>query len=169
MRNKLIATTGLALLVVSGAVAETTPAPAAAYPYAYVNPFDPNWWLATLNSMAMLYSVPGSTGYVAPAAPPAAGSPAPTAAYPYGYVNPFDPTWWLAGLGSMANAYAAPGSAGNAAQGGTANVAPAAGSAYVPVQTPYGPVQVFNFADPMAWNKLLAQPFAPPAQTAATR
>lgn len=154
-RNKLYVALALALIAVSGAVAETAPAPAPIYPYGYVNPFDPNWWLATLNNLAKVYTVPGTPGYTAPTAP-AGTAPAP-AAYPAGYANPFDPNWWLS---------AVPNAAGTAAQTSTA---PATGSAYVPVQTPYGPIQVFNYADPMAWNKLFAQPFAMPGPAEARK
>ena len=153
-RNKLFVALGLALLVVSGAVADTAPAPAPAYPYGYVNPFDPNWWLATFNNLTKIYTVPGGTGYAAATAP-LAGTPStapPSAAYPAGSVNVLDPNWWLTAM---------PTSAGPANQAATA---PATGSAYVPVQTPYGPIHVFNYADPQAWNKLFAQPFTAPGQ-----
>lgn len=151
MRYKLMTALGLAMLAVSGAVAETpaAPAPAQAYPYGYMNPFDPNWWLLTFNNMMRLYTVP-----LAPATPATANAaPAATPAYPSGYANPFDPNWWLANAPTAA--------------GSTAAAAPALGSAYVPMQTPYGTIYTFNYADPAAWTKMFAQPFAMPGQGAA--
>ncbi|MDD5363726.1 MAG: hypothetical protein PHR30_00185 [Gallionellaceae bacterium] len=151
MQYKLLTALGLAMLAVSGAVAETTPAaaPATATPYGYMNPFDPNWWLLTFNNMIRLTTVP--LAYTAATAPAASGgAAAPSTTYPQGYLNPFDPNAWLA---------AAPTAAGPARA-----AAPAQGSPYVAMQTPYGPVYTFNYADPMAWNKLFAQPFAMPGQ-----
>lgn len=158
MQYQLTAALALAGLAAAGASAEPVPAPAApppaapaqvapapAYPAGYVNPFDPNWWLATFNSLTRLYTVPAGTAYPAPAAPQAGG-----------YVNFFDPNWWLA---------AQPSAAGPAQPGAAAQpAAPPAGSPYVTVETPYGPVHMFNYADPAAWNKLFAQPFAAPAR-----
>lgn len=146
MRYKLLTALGLAMLAVSGAVAETATAPASApatvTPYGYMNPFDPNWWLLTFNNMIRLTTLP--LAYATP------GAAAPAATSPQAYLNPFDPNAWLA---------AAP-----TAAGPTQAAAPAQGSPYVTMQTPYGPVYTFNYADPMAWNKLFAQPFAKPGQ-----
>lgn len=157
MRYKLLTALGLAMLAVSGAVAEsaTAPAaaPAAAYPFGYMNPFDPNWWLSTFNNMMRLYTVP--LAYTTSNVPPASGATAaPTTTYPQGYMNPFDPNWWLATAPTAA---------------GPTTAAPAMGSAYVGTQTPYGTIYTFNYADPAAWNKMFAQPFAMPAQGAATQ
>ncbi|MDD3528709.1 MAG: hypothetical protein PHS77_02425 [Gallionellaceae bacterium] len=162
--SKTLTAMTLALSVATGALADgaPAPAPAQAYPAGYVNPFDPNWWLATLNGLLQLYTVPAGTTAAAPAtAAPAAAAPASAAtpAYPAGYVNPFDPNWWLAGLATMASSPAVP---AVAASGGAV-----AGSPYVTMQTAYGPVHMFNYADPNAWAKLFAQPFAVPGQSAA--
>jgi hypothetical protein len=148
MRYKLLTAMGLAMLAVSGVVADTAPAPAPAQasPYGYLNPFDPNWWLMTFNNMLRLYTVPAS------ATTAQAAAPAGPATYPAGYVNPFDPNWWLANAPTAA---------------GATGAATATGSAYVPMQTPYGTIYTFNYADPAAWAKLYAQPFAMPGQGAA--
>ena len=121
LRYKILTAFGVAWLAASSAVAETPPpaAPTTIQPPAYVNPFDPNWWLATFNSLMQLYTVPMTT----------ATSP-------------------------NTVVHAAPASAGP--------VAGHSGSPYVLMQTSYGSVPVFNYADPQAWSRLFAQPFAPP-------
>lgn len=132
IRYQWLAAMALATLAATGAQAETAPAPGPqAYPAGYLNPFDPNWWLATFNNMMRLYTVP-------------AAYPAPTVAPQPAQANAVDPNRLLAVQPSAAG--------------------PAMGSAYVTTQTPYGPVPVFNYADPAAWNKLFAQPFAAPGQ-----
>lgn len=145
-RHKLYIALALAMLSTAGVAADAAPAPAqaAAYPYGYMNPFDPNWWWATTNNMLRLYAAP-LTFQTAATTPSGTAAPA----QPYPYANPFDPNVWLAN---------APAAAGSGMQ-----PAPAAGSAYVPMQTPYGTVYVFNYADPAAWTKMFAQPFGAPA------
>ncbi|TCJ17967.1 hypothetical protein EZJ19_03415 [Parasulfuritortus cantonensis] len=136
MRYTLLAAAALAMLAASGALADTpsqapaqSPVQAQPLPYGYMNPFDPNWWLATLNNMMRLYSVPMTPPAGSPAAPapvvpffpfyvPAVAAPATPAqdsgAYvatetPYGTIYTFnyaDPSAWS---NIFAQPYGAPG------------------------------------------------------------